>query len=75
MSRRWISRESFGLAHGDRSAFSSPGEPLAREQWAGAVDVVGGEILGNVCAGMKYRGLVAACGLAGGTEPPSTVAP
>jgi len=59
----------------DRSAFAAPGKPLARERWAGAVDVVGSHTLANVCASMKYRGVVTACGLAGGMDFPSTVAP
>lgn len=59
----------------DRADFTAPGRPLAREQWAGAVDVVGGQVLANVCAGMKYRGVVTACGLAGGMDFPATVAP
>lgn len=58
-----------------RSQFSEPGKPLAKEQWAGAVDVAGGHVLANVCASMKYRGAVAACGLAGGMSLPATVAP
>ncbi len=59
----------------DRAEFAAPGKPLMREQWAGAVDVVGGQVLANVCASMKYRGTVAACGLAGGMGLPATVAP
>ena len=59
----------------DRSAFSSPGKPLARERWAGAVDVVGSHTLANVCATTNYRGVVTACGLAGGMDFPATVAP
>jgi acrylyl-CoA reductase (NADPH) len=59
----------------DRAQFSSPGKPLARERWAGAVDTVGSHTLANVCAGMKYRGVVAACGLAQGMDFPATVAP
>lgn len=58
-----------------RSEFSEPGKPLAKERWAGAVDVVGGQVLANVCASVKYRGAVAACGLAGGLAFPATVAP
>ncbi|PIT05459.1 hypothetical protein TSA1_35510 [Bradyrhizobium nitroreducens] len=58
-----------------RSLFSEPGKPLAREQWAAAVDVAGGQVLVNVCASMKYRGVVAACGLAAGMSFPATVAP
>lgn len=59
----------------DRAQFTEPGKPLAKERWAGAVDVVGGQVLANVCAAMKYRGTVAACGLAGGMSLPTTVAP
>lgn len=59
----------------ERSAFSSQGKPLGRERWAGAVDVVGSHTLANVCATTKYRGVVTACGLAGGMDFPSTVAP
>lgn len=59
----------------ERSAFSSDGKPLGRERWAGAVDVVGGHTLANVCATTKYRGIVTACGLAGGMDFPATVAP
>ncbi|WOC11905.1 acrylyl-CoA reductase (NADPH) [Gordonia sp. MP11Mi] len=58
-----------------RADFTEPGRPLAKEQWAGAIDVVGGQVLANVCAGTKYRGAVAACGLAGGMDFPATVAP
>lgn len=59
----------------ERAAFSSPGKPLSRERWAGAVDVVGSHTLANVCASTKYRGVVTACGLAGGMDFPATVAP
>ncbi|MBS0370165.1 MAG: oxidoreductase [Proteobacteria bacterium] len=58
-----------------RDEFSAPGKPLAKERWAGAVDVVGSHVLANVCAGMKYGGTVAACGLAGGMDLPASVAP
>lgn len=59
----------------ERGDYSAPGKPLAREQWAGAIDVAGGQVLANVCAAMKYRGVVAACGLAAGMGFPATVAP
>ena len=54
---------------------SEPGKPLTKERWAGAVDSVGSHTLANVCAGMRYRGVVAACGLAQGMDFPSSVAP
>lgn len=59
----------------DRARFAAPGKPLARERWAGAVDTVGSHTLANVCASTKYRGTVAACGLAQGMDLPATVAP
>jgi acrylyl-CoA reductase (NADPH) len=59
----------------DRASFTAQGKPLAKERWAGAVDVVGGHALANVCAALRYRGVVAACGLAGGMDFPASVAP
>jgi acrylyl-CoA reductase (NADPH) len=58
-----------------RDEFTSAGKPLGKERWAGAVDVVGSQVLANVCAGMRYGGVVTACGLAGGMDFPVTVAP
>lgn len=49
--------------------------PLNKERWAGAIDVVGSTMLANVLSAIKYRGAVAACGLAGGMDLPSSVAP
>lgn len=37
--------------------------PLLAEHWAGAVDVVGGDILFNVVKSLKYGASVACCGL------------
>lgn len=59
----------------DRSAINDPGKPLQPETWAGAVDTVGSSMLANVLAQTKYNGVVTACGLAGGTDLPSTVMP
>ena len=59
----------------DRAALAAPGKPLARERWAGAVDVVGSHVLANVCAQTRYGGVVATCGLAGGADLPTTVMP
>jgi len=59
----------------DRAEFATPGKPLQKECWAAAVDVAGGAVLANVCASMRYRGVVAACGLAAGMDFPATVAP
>src|SRR5574343_60010 len=59
----------------DRSLFSAPGKPLGKERWAGAVDVVGSHTLANICATTRYRGVVTACGLAGGMDLPASLAP
>lgn len=59
----------------DRASLSEPGKPLAKERWAGAVDVAGGHVLANVLAGMRYDGVVAACGLAASMSLPASVAP
>ncbi|MFT9417527.1 MDR family oxidoreductase [Acetobacter sp.] len=58
-----------------RSHFEMPSRPLEKARWAGAVDVVGGQVLASVCASMKPQGVVTACGLAGGMAFPATVAP
>lgn len=59
----------------DRATLSGPGRLLGKEQWAAAIDSVGSHTLANVCAGIKYRGIVAACGLAQGMDFPGSVAP
>ncbi len=59
----------------ERASLSAPGKPLGKEQWAAAVDSVGSQTLANVLAQTRYGGAVAACGLAGGMDLPTTVAP
>jgi len=59
----------------DRAELTGPAKPLWREEWAGAIDTAGGDILANVLSRIKYRGTVAACGLAAGMELATTVAP
>lgn len=58
-----------------RDELSSAGKPLLKERWAGAVDSVGSHTLANVCASMRYGGVVTACGLAQGFDFPATVMP
>lgn len=58
-----------------RAELSSPGKPLQKQRWAGAVDSVGSHTLANVCAQMKDDGVVTACGLAQGMDFRTTVAP
>lgn len=50
-------------------------KPLERERWAGAVDCVGGATLAHVLRCMKYGASVAASGLTGGADLPSSVHP
>jgi acrylyl-CoA reductase (NADPH) len=59
----------------DRSELSGPVKSLAKERWAAGIDSVGSTTLANVLSMIKYRGAVAACGLAGGMDLPSSVAP
>jgi acrylyl-CoA reductase (NADPH) len=59
----------------DRSELSGKVRPLAKERWAGAIDVAGSTILANLLASIRYGGAVAACGLAAGMDLPATVAP
>jgi acrylyl-CoA reductase (NADPH) len=59
----------------DRATLSGAGEMLGEETWAGAVDTVGSHTLANVVASIKYRGAVAACGLAQGLDFPTSVLP
>ncbi len=59
----------------DRAELSTPGKPLQKERWAGAIDAVGSHTLVNVCAQTRYGGAVAACGLAQGGDLPGTVMP
>ncbi|HEY1845342.1 MAG TPA: MDR family oxidoreductase [Buttiauxella sp.] len=57
-----------------RSEFAET-RPLEKQIWAGAVDTVGGTMLAKVLAQTNYSGCVAACGLAGSFDLPTTVMP
>ena len=59
----------------DRGTLSEPGAPIAHERWAGVVDSVGSHTLANAIAQTGYLGVVAACGLAQGTDLVTTVLP
>lgn len=59
----------------DRAEFDRDCRPLERETWAAGIDCVGSKTLATVLAQTRYEGIVAACGLAGGHELPSTVMP
>lgn len=49
--------------------------PLEAQRWSGVIDTVGGRILARALAETDYGGAVAACGLAGDVELPTTVMP
>lgn len=49
--------------------------PLGKQQWAAAVDCVGGRTLAYVLSSIDYGGLVAASGLTGGAGLDTTVMP
>jgi acrylyl-CoA reductase (NADPH) len=59
----------------DRNELTGSPRPLAKERWAGGIDAVGSTTLANVLSMTRYGGAVAACGLAGGMDLPTTVAP
>jgi putative YhdH/YhfP family quinone oxidoreductase len=60
----------------DRDELSTEGRrPLESTVWAGAVDCVGGITLANVLKKIHYGGSVAASGLTGGNDLPTTVLP
>jgi acrylyl-CoA reductase (NADPH) len=60
----------------DRSETSAASNrPLDKERWAGAVDCVGGATLAYVLRTLRYGAAVAASGLTGGSDLPTTVFP
>jgi acrylyl-CoA reductase (NADPH) len=59
----------------DRAELTGKPRPLGKERFAGAVDTVGSLTLANVISQISYGGAVAACGLAGGSDLPSSVMP
>jgi acrylyl-CoA reductase (NADPH) len=56
-------------------AVSTIDKPLLSTFWAGAVDTVGGQTLTTIIRETKPYGVVAACGLVGGTDLALTVHP
>lgn len=61
-----ISREEF---------MQGASRPMLKEQWAGVVDSVGGEMLFTAIKALKYGASAAACGLVASTDIPATVLP
>jgi acrylyl-CoA reductase (NADPH) len=59
----------------ERQELTAPPKPLAKERWAAGVDSVGSATLANVLSMTRAEGAIAACGLAGGMDLPTSVAP
>ncbi|MBR2759060.1 MAG: oxidoreductase [Exiguobacterium sp.] len=59
----------------DRSELEGPARPLAKQRFDAAIDSVGGNTLANILSQIRYEGAVAACGLVGGAELPTSVYP
>ncbi|KAA3511286.1 oxidoreductase [Agrobacterium vitis] len=59
----------------NRADLAEKAGALQKERWTGAIDSVGSTTLANVIAQTVYNGAVAACGLAGGADLPTTVMP
>ncbi len=58
-----------------RAALNQPAKPLEKARWAGVIDTVGSQILAKALSQAKANATVAICGLAGGMDLPTTVAP
>ena len=66
-----VSGGSMGLGRQMAEGLAEMGANLVlcarkKERWAGVIDSVGSHTLANACAQTRYRGIVAACGLAQG---------
>lgn len=60
----------------DRNEFlAQPDKPLESARWDGAIDSVGGEVLGKLLKQVKYGGAIASLGNAGGIALETTVLP
>ena len=59
----------------ERSELTGQPRALGKERWAAGIDTVGSTTLANVLSMTAYGGAVAACGLAGGMDLPTSVAP
>jgi len=59
----------------ERKELAGASRPLGPERWVGGIDTVGSTTLASVLSMTRYGGAIAACGLAGGMDLPTTVAP
>jgi acrylyl-CoA reductase (NADPH) len=58
-----------------RESLARAARPLEKETYAACIDSVGSTTLASALAQLKYNGIVAACGLAGGADLPGSVMP
>jgi len=74
-AREWL-RELGAARVLDREEIATePARPLEQEEWAAAVDCVGGSTLAGVLRSLRYGGAVAASGMTGGRGLAATVLP
>lgn len=67
---------SLGASHViDRTELDKEPAALESQQWAGAIDAVGGRTLARILSQTKMNGVVVSCGLAGGVALNTTVMP
>ncbi|WP_298721520.1 MDR family oxidoreductase [uncultured Oceanisphaera sp.] len=59
----------------DRTELDKEPAALESQQWAGAIDAVGGRTLARILSQTKMNGVVVSCGLAGGVALNTTVMP
>jgi acrylyl-CoA reductase (NADPH) len=59
----------------DRAELSAPGKPFQKERWSAVIDAVGSHTLANALAQTRRGGIVAACGLAQGSDLLTSVMP
>ncbi|MDG2187833.1 MAG: acryloyl-CoA reductase [Hyphomicrobiales bacterium] len=59
----------------DSSLFTNEPKMLSKENWAGAIDVVGGRVLENIITQISHSGVVAICGQVRGLELKTNLAP
>ena len=59
----------------EREEMRTECRPLEKAKWHGGIDTIGGKVLARMLAETHYGGVVAACGLAGGFDLPTTVMP
>ena len=73
--RDWLRERGAREVIGREEVDDTSGRPLLSARWAGAIDSVGGNVLGTLLRSTQLDGCVAACGLVGGAILPVNVYP